>query len=538
MKDRLKSLKEYLGKFSKKTIMTVAIVTVIIIIGAVALALFLNHKDYVILFTGVTEEETTEILSKLSEMDVEYTSDGEGNIKVPADQVDTTRAQLAQNGYPKSGFTYDVFTNNAGGMTTDMEKQTYKLYDLQNRIGATIRLFDGVDDAKVTIALEDEDRYVLSSSEEENDGPSASVVVMMKDGGSPTSKQAAGIQRLVARSVPGMEMENVSVLDGSGIEVSVTEGGSTASADAAQEIAQIIETQIARKVINVLEPFYGADNIRVSAKGTVNTERVVREETTYSTPEKIDENDKRGLVSEETYSIEASGEGAEAAGVVGTETNSEISQYVADGGLGDNGYISSTQTRDYLVNMIKEQGEIDPGVLQNLTVSVAINGESLGGLTQNRLLDLVGNATGIAANDRREKITIVNAPFYEEEAEPEEEETVFETIIKNYLPFIIVGIALLLVLLTILFVLLGKRKKKKQKEEEEFLAELPPELPEEEEEGEGLSPEELQQMELINAQNEKSRELRETVRDFAEENPEISAQMIRTWLHGGDEDGR
>ena len=35
----------------------------------------------------------------------------------------------------------------------------------------------------------------------------------------------------------------------------------------------------------------------------------------------------------------------------------------------------------------------------------------------------------------------------------------------------------------------------------------------------------------------RSRELREMVRQFTEDNPELSAQMIKTWLHGGDEGG-
>ena len=44
--------------------------------------------------------------------------------------------------------------------------------------------------------------------------------------------------------------------------------------------------------------------------------------------------------------------------------------------------------------------------------------------------------------------------------------------------------------------------------------------------------------ELLNLKGEKTRELRETVREFSEQNPEISAQMIRTWLNGGgDSDG-
>ena len=42
---------------------------------------------------------------------------------------------------------------------------------------------------------------------------------------------------------------------------------------------------------------------------------------------------------------------------------------------------------------------------------------------------------------------------------------------------------------------------------------------------------------ILTVQNERSRELRENIRDFAETNPEISAQMLRTWLNGGKEDG-
>ena len=101
-------------------------------------------------------------------------------------------------GYPKSGFTYDTFINNAGMMTTDSDKRTYKLYELQDRISSTIRLFENVKDAKVTIALGEESKYALD--DEAKQDSSATAVVTMKDGGSPTEDQAAAIQRLVAKS--------------------------------------------------------------------------------------------------------------------------------------------------------------------------------------------------------------------------------------------------------------------------------------------------------------------------------------------------
>lgn len=540
MKEKLSAVKEYLANLSRKTKIIAIAVIAAIIVGAIIITVWLNHKDYVTLYTDVTEDETTEILAKLQEMNVQYTSDGSGNIKVPTDVVDTTRAQLAQEGYPKSGFTYDVFTNNAGGMTTDMEKQTYKLYELQNRIGATVRLFDGVKDAKVTIALGEESKYVLTDEEADSNASSASVVAIMQNGGSPTASQAAGIQRLVAQSVPNMKMENVTVLDGNGIIVSDSDSGDgSASGEEGQELSKLIEAQLAQKVVHVLEPFYGEDNIRVSAKGSVNMEKIIRESTTYTTPEKIDEEDKTGILSKDTGSRESGGDTAGANGVVGTETNSDISQYTANANQNGNGYTSESWTRDYLVNQIKEQGEIDPGVLQDVTVSVAINGRTLGDLTTNKIQELVGNAVGIAPEDRIDKIAIANAPFYEDtDTQNRSAMEVITEAIKNNMLFVIIGVIALLLLLTALFIVLRKRKKK-QEEVEEVLEEVTEELPEGEniEDIENTEEEELLTPELLNIQNERSQELRERVRAFADENPELSAQMLKNWLRGGDEDG-
>lgn len=531
MKLNLNRLKEFSERYSKKTKVIAGAVLAALVVAAVVIASVLNHKEYTTLFSGVTQDEATNIVAKLQESGVDFQYKENGDILVEETIADQTRAELVYEGYPKSGFTYDVFTENAGGMTTDTEKEMYKLYDLQDRIGATIRFFDGVKDAKVNIALANEQRYVLEDNADGSTAPSASVVVTMENGDSPSEKQATAIQRLVAKSVPNMELENVAVFDGNGIDVSTENSDTTSSsADAAEQIAQLIETQISKKVINVLSPFYGADNIRVSARGTVNMEKIIRESTTYSTPEKIDQNDKTGIVSKESVARDGTGNAATAEGVAGTTANSDTTVYNAGTAADGTAAASSSYTRDYLVNQVKEQGELDPGVLEDLTVSVAINSRNAGSISENELKDLVGNATGIASAQRQEKITILNAPFYE--AEEEEDTQAADSInivenIKNNIPVVIAAavIALLLIMLTIILV---RRRQIKRLEEEEELEEI-------------LIPDvatERAKPEILNLKNEKSRELRENVREFADENPEISAQMIRTWLNGGDSDGR
>lgn len=443
-----------------------------------------------------------------------------------------TKAQLVQEGYPKSGFTYDTFIDNAGMMTTDSDKRTYKLYELQDRISSTIRLFENVKDAKVTIALGEESKYALD--DEAKQDSSATAVVTMKDGGSPTEDQAAAIQRLVAKSVPGMELDQVAVFDGNGNDVSVSEESSSMNGSDAEEIAAVIENQIEEKVHDVLGPVYGNQNVRISARAKVDMQRLIRESTTYNTPEKIDPNDKSGIVSHEESMTENTKNGrGTAGGEVGTETNADNTEYAAGGGGNSSaGSESESVSKDYLVNQIKEQGQIDPGVLTDLTVAVAINGEGYGELTDKKIRDLVGNAAGIAAEDREGKISLVSAPFYKGNTEASAKRMPMDTKtldscgnrsgctadIDHYHSD-----------------RCKRRKKKRMLEEQELLAaetEVMPDLyADSDEDIERLS-KEMQEL-----RNDRGMELKKQVREFADQNPEISAQLLKSWLNGGEDHG-
>ncbi|MDE7068327.1 MAG: flagellar M-ring protein FliF, partial [Schaedlerella arabinosiphila] len=164
MKEKLGQFKEFAGNLSSKTKKIIIAVAAGLVVAAVVIALILNNRPYAVLFTGLGEEEAREITAKLQEDGVAFRYEGDSTIMVQEKVVDQTKATLVQQGYPKSGFAYDTYIKNSGLMTTDSDKKTYELYDLQDRIGATIKLFDGVADAKVTIALGEDNRYVLNDS--------------------------------------------------------------------------------------------------------------------------------------------------------------------------------------------------------------------------------------------------------------------------------------------------------------------------------------------------------------------------------------
>lgn len=400
MKEKIGQIKEFIGKLSSKTKKIIIAGAAVLLIGAVAIAFALNSQPYEVLFSGLGPDEAQQITEKLQAEQIPFKFKNDSTILVEKKILDVTKAKLVQEGYPKSGFTYDTYKDNASMMATDSDKNTYKLYELQDRIGATIRQFDGVKDAKVTIALGEQSKYALNDADKEK--TSATAVVTMKDDGTPTKKQAAGIQRLIAKSVPNLEMTDVAVFDGNGNEVSENEEKTADSSDA-EEIAQIVEDQIAKKVMKVLGPVYGEDNVKVSARAKINMEKLIRETTTYNTPEKIDANDKTGIVSKEDLMNESSNTGTGAQGVAGTETNADTPEYNTDGSINGSQSKSESISKEYLVNQIKEQGQVDPGVLDDLTVSVAINGKGFGNLREAQLRSLIGNASGIAAADQADE---------------------------------------------------------------------------------------------------------------------------------------
>lgn len=534
-------IKEFFGRMSSKTKKLLIVGLGVLLVFAAGLAYFLNNKPYDVLFTGLNDQESSEIIGKLQESGVNYKYE-EGTILVPEEQAETLKAQLVFEGYPKSGFTYDIFRENVGLMTTDSERETYKLYDLQKRMESTISLLQNVKSATVTIVPGEDKRYVLS--EDSVTQASASVVVVMKDGGTPGRQLVEGIQRLVARGVPQLDIENVSVVDGNGIDVTVDTGSQSTSNRLKMEVEQEVEKAIKANIMNVLTPIYGAENLRISVKCSVDINKKIQESLSYSAPP--NEEDKAGIPSQINRGTELSRDGNQVGGVAGAQANAEIPIYGNIQTDGTENYVNSQENIDFLVNQVKEQAQIDSGTLEDLNVSVAINGNNLGPVTRNDLLNLIGKAAGMNQIDQAEKIAIVTAPFYQPPA-LEEDGAEEETTGLNY--WLIVGIGagvFLLLILLLVFLLLRRKKKKRQQAEEEAAAAAMAGargmrvMPGAAAAAGAAAPEEAANEynnELLNIQNEKGLELKENIRQFAEDNPEISAQLIKSWLKGGEANG-
>ena len=535
---KLKEMWQNLSQKSKKLLAIIASSTLLVIVVAIFLIARGHKTEYQTLFTSLSQSEAQQVVSLLQEQNVPYLYDGKsGSLKVPAQSVDTLRAQLLSKGYPKSGFTYNMYIGNSGLMTTESDKKQYTLYDLQDRLGATVRLFEGVRDAKVTIAEGTEQNYALESDEPIE--ASASVVVTMEEGKSLGEKNAEAIKNLVARSVKGMNFTKVSVFDAGTMEEvgkdADEEGGG--SATSITNLTATVENNIATNIKRVLAKIYGMENLAVSVKGTLNMAKLIQENTQYSVPEKMEASDKTGLLhNEEVAGENAGSSGENAAGVAGADANADTPRYTTQNGnnSANDGYANSSATREWLYNVLKEQKEISPGVLEDATVAVVINTDDTS-IPERELINLVADASGISREEAGDKITILRSLNKTNVQKTEEEKTDTEkqTVLSRFPLWALIGAAVSAFLLLLILILLILRAKKRKKlrmlmEEEKANQEALSVKPSDEITPIDDTPDEYE----LNAEGRMihGMKLKKSIGEFADQNPQVVAKLIQSWM--------
>ncbi|MEA4987044.1 MAG: flagellar basal-body MS-ring/collar protein FliF [Anaerovorax sp.] len=509
----IEQIKEINNKLSNRNRYIVIGGAVAIFLFAIICAILLNSKPYDTMFTGVNQQEASEIVAALQDLDVTAKYDSDGNISVPKNQVDELRAKLVMEGYPKSGLTYNTFSSNVDMMATDFEKNTYKIYELQDRLAATIRLFDGVSDAVVTIAVGQDQKYVL---EKEKVEPSASVVIITK-GDTLDNEQVQGIQRLVAKSIPNMKPEQVLITDSTGRDLTSLEDLSqTGSAKLRLALERDMENIVRSNVLHLLTPIFGEDSVRVTAKCTMDVDKKIKEIITYLPST----DDQKGIISKEDNNVEIIGEGTASAGVVGTDSNAQVPVYPNITTDGNEIYYKDNKSFDYLVSKMKEQIQSDSGVVSDLAVSVVINGKQLSKTELAEIKRLVAITAGISTDMADEKVAVFKASF-NEEAVPAS--GFLSTLEKSKIVPIVIGILVFLIIAGLIaLVILRKIKAKKAAEAAALAAENSEDNPIDE------------LIKLDELKQSREQELKGEIREFADKNPEISAQLIKTWLKGGD----
>lgn len=522
IKKRFAHIKEYIKKLSKRTKRISLIVLAAIVVLAVGVTYLLNRNtaNYTVLYENISAGEAGGVYQELLGMGAQPKINNQGEVMVPSDEYDIWVLQLAAKGYPRTALPYDVFSSHTGLTTTETERKQWLLYQLQNRLQATLSRIDGVEDATVTITIPEDDKSIWAEAETEK-ASTAGVLLTLRSGYSPTPEQVTAIKNLISSSVPEMEPTAVTVVDSAtGLELLGTDNTQGVTPTMNLEYEQTVQRQIEDNIIRVLTPRYGANGVVAVAKVTIDYDRMMTESM------KLQERPETGggYLTKDQGHYSINGE-TPASGLVGEENNDDIPTYAYKSPTGKDGMTYYWWDKDYDYGYIKTQIDHGNAVLKRATVSVVVEENRLTDAMREELTSLISGSTDI------EPSLIFVSSFDRPVVTEPTQDTESGNGILQKIPlwaFIAIGVGLLL-LIVLTVVLIQRHLKKRRLLKLRMQAENDEEQRRKQEQE--LAEYKAHLTDIAGSDlDAKEEAVMDEVRSYAKDNPEATASLLRSWL--------
>jgi flagellar M-ring protein FliF len=240
---------------------------VLCLLGVVlAMALWGNQGDYKVLYANLSDKDGGAIIAQLSQMNIPYRhAEGGTAILVPASKVHDARLKLASAGLPKGAVTgMELMDGARFGQTQFQERLSFQR-GLEGELTRSILALSAVQGARVHLAIPNQNGFFR-----EQQKPSASVLLSLHPGRTLDRNQIAGIVHLVSSSVPELSPKAVSIVDQDGALLSGP-SDTTNGLDAQQlQYVQQIESSYSRRILDLLEPVVGRDNLRATVTADID----------------------------------------------------------------------------------------------------------------------------------------------------------------------------------------------------------------------------------------------------------------------------
>jgi len=273
---------------SAKNGLIVGIIAIVLVtMGAVYWVL---SDSYAVLFKDLEQQDAASIISELDNKKIPYKIKDDGaTIMVSAAKVHKIRLQLmGSNARLTGGVGFELFDNSDFGMTEFVQKINYQRA-LQGELTRTITSLDEIKHARVHLVLPENSLF-----RDNKKTASASVTLFVKNGYHLKNKQVGGIQRLIASSVPGMDISAVAISDQDGVLLSqnIVEDADSRPVSYRLRMRKEIESYLAEKANKLLVRTFGTNEALVSVDVTLDLDKV------KSTLEDVipSREDKKGII--------------------------------------------------------------------------------------------------------------------------------------------------------------------------------------------------------------------------------------------------
>ncbi|KQT66078.1 MULTISPECIES: flagellar basal-body MS-ring/collar protein FliF [unclassified Aureimonas] len=342
----------------------------LLVVAVVGLgAYYLSRPDMEVLYTGLDRQDVSRIGAELTEAGIAFDINSAGDsVSTPFSQTAGARMLLAEKGLPRSeNAGYELFDQMGSmGLTSFMQEVT-RVRALEGEIARTIQTLKDVRAARVHIVLPE-----AGSFRRESQKPSASVVIRTDGGRDFGSAQA--IRHLVASAIPGMDVDEVTVLNTDGTLLASGDDSTSAAPTKLIGIEGVVSRSVEDSIRQTLAPYLGIANFQSSVTARLDTDRKSINARTFDPDVRVERS---------TRTVRETGQSSDKQGNPPATVDQNVPEAAA-GTAPDAGNQSSEakerreELTNYEINETTTQTISDGYDVKKLSVAVVVNRKRLG----------------------------------------------------------------------------------------------------------------------------------------------------------------
>jgi len=449
-------IREWFAAMPRGRKIQLIVLSLAVVILAIVVVSFLTRTNWVTLPGTGDQTSTAHVYTALNEMGIPNRV-VDGRIQVPEERLGEAQMRLQDQGLlGTSDFNQGIMDGASGFGITDSHAK--RLYDRQTAADIRTQLLQVpvITNALVIVNSGETSPFRIQTNTRQ---ATATVMLTLRGSGRLSHDEAQSVGALVRNAVPGIEFENITIMDDSLFTYRIGDDSLDIEvvSDKRFALTNRLSEQYKVQIEQLLSPVFGMSNLQVQPSVRLNFDRVVTERVEFFPPIP---GEMDGIIRSSERIWENSRRWGDAEGIPGTDSNAMGTAEYPWGTLDDlDEYRRTVMGTNYEINQTVTQIEHEMGVVENLSIAVLINSET-DGVEQDytvELTDSIAKAIGVSPNN----VSIQLLPFAYEDtraadmmAQWAEEEAarrnreIFETILM-YAVILLLGIMVMLLVRSI-----------------------------------------------------------------------------------------
>ncbi len=352
-----RSLQQKIGVLGGAAVLAIGLITAVTISLSTA---------YAPLYYNLPSEDAAGVVDYLQRNRIPYRlADSGQTIKVAKDDVYEIRLKLAGSQIMRGGVGFEIFDKTNLGVTEFVQNINFQRA-LQGELARTINEIKQIESARVHLVLPKKTLFT-----EDQQDATCSVILKLHAGARLRSDQVEGIMALVAGSVAGLELENVTVLDTFGTTLSKDLGkrpGQSQVSVNEMNFRKQYENSMEERLQSMLERVVGRRNVVVRVSADLDFNKVEKTEELFD-PDQV------AIRSEHRLNEKTDNQDAATGGVPGMNSNvpgKDVNQSAGSGRR--NNVDKSDELRNYEISKLVSRTVMPVGAVRKISVAVMVDG--------------------------------------------------------------------------------------------------------------------------------------------------------------------